>query len=203
MRTARQMSPRRLTVVSLLIGGVLWEAVARIMATPELLPPPSAVAVTFWEMLVLGDIWRAVRDSSTRVLVGYLIGAVGGIVTGLLLGGVRVADAYGRSRIRVLKGHSAYCASAAGRHLVGYWGSFQIRRNSLPRLDRRGHKHSHWCARGSAVAVTRGILPGLVAARDLRKGHPSLVRAVHPIGDAQRYRLCFCCTCLRRTDCGQ
>jgi NitT/TauT family transport system permease protein len=78
--------------VSLLIGGVLWEAVARIMATPELLPPPSAVAVTFWEMLLLGDIWSAVRDSSTRVLVGYLIGAVGGIITGLLLGGVRAAD---------------------------------------------------------------------------------------------------------------
>lgn len=92
MRTASPMSPKRLTVVSLLLGGVLWEAVARIMATPELLPPPSAVAVTFWEMLVVGDLWRAVRDSSTRVLVGYLIGAVGGIVTGLLLGGVRAAD---------------------------------------------------------------------------------------------------------------
>ena len=104
MRTARPMSRERLTAVSLLIGGVLWEAVARIMATPELLPPPSEVAVTFWEMLVLGDIWSAVRDSSTRVLVGYAIGAVGGIVTGLLLGGVRAADVTLAVVLEFLKG---------------------------------------------------------------------------------------------------
>lgn len=92
MRQARPSRRGRLAALSLFIGVLGWEALARVTAEPELLPLPSAVVVTFYEMLVSGDIWRAVRDSSSRVAIGYGIGALGGIVTGLLLGGMRAAD---------------------------------------------------------------------------------------------------------------
>jgi ABC-type nitrate/sulfonate/bicarbonate transport system permease component len=74
------------------VGVIAWELIARVSNSPELLPPPTEVAVTFWDMLTSGQIWRAVRDSSTRVLVGYAIGVLGGIITGLCLGGLRVVN---------------------------------------------------------------------------------------------------------------
>lgn len=82
----------RLAVLSVAAGVVAWELIARTTKSPELLPPPSDVAVTFWEMLASGEILRAVRDSSMRILVGYLIGAFAGIGTGLILGGIRAAN---------------------------------------------------------------------------------------------------------------
>lgn len=92
MSDTKRLSRTVLTASSLLIGVVAWEAIARVTGESALLPPPSEVVVTLWKMIVSGDIWRAVRDSSTRVLVGYLIGSAGGVLTGLVLGGIRAAD---------------------------------------------------------------------------------------------------------------
>src|SRR6266540_6234976 len=83
---------RHLTVLSVAAGMVAWEVVARITNSRELLPPPTEVAITFWEMLASGQILRAILDSSTRVLVGYVVGVLAGIGTGLILGGIRAAD---------------------------------------------------------------------------------------------------------------
>ena len=79
-------------MLSVVAGVVAWEIVARITKSPELLPPPTEVAVTFWEMLASGQILRAVLDSGVRIVVGYLIGTFAGIGTGLVLGGVRAAN---------------------------------------------------------------------------------------------------------------
>lgn len=79
---------RVLAIVSILAGLTAWEILARWMRAPEVLPPPSEVAVTLWQMLASGQLGRAAIDSGQRVLVGYAIGAVAGIATGLLLGGV-------------------------------------------------------------------------------------------------------------------
>jgi ABC-type nitrate/sulfonate/bicarbonate transport system permease component len=81
-----------ISALSVAGGLALWEVVARISKSPELLPAPTVVANVFWEMLVSGGLLRAVLDSSVRVLVGYLLGATAGIGTGLVLGGVRGAD---------------------------------------------------------------------------------------------------------------
>ena len=81
-----------LSAVAVVAGLIAWEFVARLSQSPELLPPPTAVAVTFWEMLRSGQIAKAVLDSGSRIVIGYLIGACAGVVTGLILGRVRAAN---------------------------------------------------------------------------------------------------------------
>lgn len=80
------------SALSVAAGLLLWEIIARVSKSPELLPAPTVVAIAFWEMLVSGQLLRALRDSSVRVLVGYVLGALAGVGTGLVLGGVRGAD---------------------------------------------------------------------------------------------------------------
>jgi ABC-type nitrate/sulfonate/bicarbonate transport system permease component len=59
---------------------------------PELLPRPVDVLIAFAAMLRSDEISRAVVDSLKRIAVGYAIGAVGGVITGLLLGSVRALN---------------------------------------------------------------------------------------------------------------
>lgn len=102
--TADKHSRLLLSAASVAAGLVLWEVVARTTQSPELLPPPTAVATTFVEMLASGQLVRAVYDSSSRILVGYLIGAVAGICTGLVLGGIRAVDQTAGLVFEFLKG---------------------------------------------------------------------------------------------------
>jgi ABC-type nitrate/sulfonate/bicarbonate transport system permease component len=62
------------------------------MAAPELLPRPGTVLTTLWQMAISGELLLAIRDSVTRVLVGYAVGVVAGVVTGLTLGAVRALN---------------------------------------------------------------------------------------------------------------
>lgn len=73
-------------VVAALIG---WEAVARVMNTPQQMPPLKAIAEAFAAMLLSGELGRATGESLKRVAVGYVWGAGAGIVAGLLLGSIR------------------------------------------------------------------------------------------------------------------
>jgi NitT/TauT family transport system permease protein len=88
----------RFALPALSIGAalLLWEVLSRYTASPELLPRPGEVLTTFWSMLASGELLTAVRDSAGRVFIGYVLGVLAGIVTGLLLGGVRaISDSVG------------------------------------------------------------------------------------------------------------
>jgi ABC-type nitrate/sulfonate/bicarbonate transport system permease component len=81
-----------LSTASVAAALLLWDLVSRRMASPELLPRPSAVLATLWQMSLSGELLLALRDSVARVLIGYALGVVVGIVTGLMLGGVRALN---------------------------------------------------------------------------------------------------------------
>lgn len=77
---------------ALLCAAILWDRAAVLGNEPELLPRPMDVLATFADMLRSAEIARAVVDSLKRIAVGYAIGTVGGIITGLLLGSVRALN---------------------------------------------------------------------------------------------------------------
>jgi ABC-type nitrate/sulfonate/bicarbonate transport system permease component len=81
-----------LSALSVVVVLLLWDQLCRHMAAPELLPRPGAVLITLWQMAISGELLLAVRDSVTRVLVGYAVGVVAGVVTGLTLGTVRALN---------------------------------------------------------------------------------------------------------------
>jgi len=81
-----------LSALSVGMALLVWDLVSRPMASPELLPSPGAVLATFWQMALSGELLLAIRDSGVRVLVGYALGVVAGIVTGLMLGAVRALN---------------------------------------------------------------------------------------------------------------
>lgn len=64
----------------------LWYAASHTMGKPDLMPYPESIPVTFLEMIRSGELQVALRDSLTRVCVGYGIGTVLGILSGMLLG---------------------------------------------------------------------------------------------------------------------
>lgn len=65
----------------------LWAVAARFeWIAPQVLPPPEAVALTFWESLVSGDLWANLQVSLVRVLAGFSVGLVGGLSLGVAMG---------------------------------------------------------------------------------------------------------------------
>ena len=62
-----------------------WEGAVRAgLAQGRLLPPPSRIAATLWELARSGDLWMHVCATVVRVGLGFALGAVAGIVAGAL-----------------------------------------------------------------------------------------------------------------------
>ena len=53
---------------------------------PQVLPAPDAVALTFKDALLSGELWANLQISLLRVLAGFAIGLVGGLVLGVAMG---------------------------------------------------------------------------------------------------------------------
>jgi ABC-type nitrate/sulfonate/bicarbonate transport system permease component len=74
------------------IGGllVLWEiAAAKAIFPPMSFPRVSAILVTWWQLVVSGELPGEVLSSLWRVFAGYAIGVALGVGLGLLMGYVR------------------------------------------------------------------------------------------------------------------
>lgn len=89
MRTSHKIA---ISTLSVAIAISLWGSIAALMRQPELLPGPLAVGEAFRQMLVSGELARAVGQSLFRVVVGYGTGAALGVVTGVILGRVPMID---------------------------------------------------------------------------------------------------------------
>jgi ABC-type nitrate/sulfonate/bicarbonate transport system permease component len=77
--------------IPIILFFLLWEAVTRINTTLELMnpkffPPPSMILLRTWEMVESGILLESLLSSTTRVLIGFVIGAAAGIGLALLIG---------------------------------------------------------------------------------------------------------------------
>jgi ABC-type nitrate/sulfonate/bicarbonate transport system permease component len=85
---------RTLSVISPLLILVLWEAVVRAgMLDERLFPAPTMIIGTFQRLLLSGELGQHVGVSLTRIGVGFLLGAVPGVILGVLMGLVPMARA--------------------------------------------------------------------------------------------------------------
>jgi ABC-type nitrate/sulfonate/bicarbonate transport system permease component len=78
------------TLVSITLALIVWQLLSTYVFNPFLIPPPLVVAHTAVPMLLSGEIFADVAISMQRVLIGFLTGSVAGMITGVLLGRIRV-----------------------------------------------------------------------------------------------------------------
>ena len=72
---------------------ILWQGAVELRyVRPILLPPPSRVAATFWEMTVTGQLPKHLLVSLLRVLEGFAIAGIAGLVLGVGIGLSRRLD---------------------------------------------------------------------------------------------------------------
>lgn len=79
-----------LTVASLLMAFLIWQFLSIVLFNPFLIPPPLEVFRTAIPMILSGEILADVTISMSRVLVGFVVGSLMGIVGGVLLGRIRL-----------------------------------------------------------------------------------------------------------------
>jgi NitT/TauT family transport system permease protein len=66
---------------------VIWEILSRSgVLDSRFFPPPTSIIGTFWELIVSGVLLKNVAATLSRVGVGFLMGAVPGVILGLTLG---------------------------------------------------------------------------------------------------------------------
>ena len=66
---------------------LLWEIAAATGAMPSLsFPRMSAILVTWWELVLSGELFSELFDSLWRMFTGYFIGVSLGVLFGLLMG---------------------------------------------------------------------------------------------------------------------
>jgi len=85
--------PRIRRVAAPLVLLAAWEAaVASGLIGARLMPPPSAIAVSFWHLTLTGQLMQSLLVSLARVTLGLLIGVAAGTVFGLVTGLSRLGE---------------------------------------------------------------------------------------------------------------
>lgn len=88
----RASSYRMLRVAGLVAGLGVWEVLGR-RVSPLLLAGPSAIALAGWDMLLSGELVKALAASGSSLLAGFVIATVVGIPIGLAMGWYRPMEA--------------------------------------------------------------------------------------------------------------
>lgn len=67
--------------------GILWELAVRSgLAEGRLVPPPSHIAATLWDLARTGELAHHIQATTARVAAGFVLGAVFGTVAGAISG---------------------------------------------------------------------------------------------------------------------
>lgn len=75
----------------LFVGG--WEAAARLFGIPKIvLPPPSDIALAFWDGLLAGDFSWHLAVTMYEILAGFAVGALSGLLLGFVVALVPLAE---------------------------------------------------------------------------------------------------------------
>lgn len=93
-RQRRDRLERAVTLTSPIILLIVWEFVAVLqLVDVRFFPRPSLVVQELVTMAGSGELWQHLSVTLVRILVGFVIGASGGVVIGLVMGGSRWARA--------------------------------------------------------------------------------------------------------------
>ncbi len=85
-RLLRALLGAWVSVLSIVVGLIIWEIAARFFIDPFFLPPVSAI---FWgavELIQRGLLFNHIAISMFRILVGFLLGSIVAIPLGLIIG---------------------------------------------------------------------------------------------------------------------
>lgn len=86
-RKAGRAAERVLSLLSPVLLLVLWEGLVRIgILDARFFPAPTRVVVTMWQLVASGQLIEHIGISLMRCLVGFVMGAVPGVVLGLSMG---------------------------------------------------------------------------------------------------------------------
>lgn len=73
------------------VGG--WEALVRLLGISKIvLPPPSAIALAFWNGLLSGDFSWHLAVTMYEILAGFVVGSVSGLLLGFLVALMPLAE---------------------------------------------------------------------------------------------------------------
>lgn len=76
-----------LPVLLVLVGLILWELFSRAGKISLLFfPPPSLILSTLWQMIVSGKLWPHLLATLERLVLGFTIGGLAGLILGLGMG---------------------------------------------------------------------------------------------------------------------
>lgn len=79
--------------LSVLVGLLLWELLARLLLENELLiPPPSSVIRSFWKLSLNGELTRHLYATLFEFACGFTTACVVGVILGYLMGRYRWFD---------------------------------------------------------------------------------------------------------------
>ena len=93
-RQRRERLERLVMITSPIILLVVWEAVAIVgLVDIRFFPRPSLVIGQLVAMTASGELWEHLSVTLLRIGVGFVFGATGGVVIGLVMGGSRWARA--------------------------------------------------------------------------------------------------------------
>jgi len=87
------VKPGALRLLSLITLALLWEIAGRTGNT-RLLPPFSIVVVAWFELLVSGQLFRALSISLQAMALGYVLSVLFGVPLGLLMGRYRRLESF-------------------------------------------------------------------------------------------------------------
>jgi ABC-type nitrate/sulfonate/bicarbonate transport system permease component len=93
----RRILEATLPVLSIVLVLIVWEALVRLHGIPPIfLPAPSSIAYYLWGMIQDGTLEYNLGITLLRIVVGFLLAAVAGVLLGVLMGMsrlvARVAD---------------------------------------------------------------------------------------------------------------
>jgi len=87
------MKPNTLRLLSVVTLALLWE-IAGWTGNSRLLPPLSIVVVAWFELLVSGQLFRALSISLQAMALGYVLSVLFGVPLGLLMGRYRRLESF-------------------------------------------------------------------------------------------------------------
>lgn len=101
-RLLAHKSVRAILGLSIFFG--VWQALSGFgIVDGFLLPSPVAVAAALWDMAIEGSLWIHLSASLTRVIIGFLLACVAGMLLGLVCGWWQTASDYIRPVIEALR----------------------------------------------------------------------------------------------------